>query len=187
MGLLLLLDRFMGAWNAFDQSSYANGRPIATIGSSSPDLTGDFWVTGVDSFAHLLLPTTALLLISLAGYSRYSRASLLDVMNQDYIRTARAKGLNERTIVIRHAFRNALIPITTVLTLDFGALIGGAVITETVFGWSGMGVLFQSSLIIVDVNPIMGVFLVTGIAAIVFNIIADLLYSALDPRIRVGV
>jgi peptide/nickel transport system permease protein len=186
MGLIILLDRFMQSWKLYDQSSFANGRPIATIGSQSPDLTADFWVTGIDSFTHLLLPTCALLLISLAGYSRYSRASLLDVMNQDYIRTARAKGLNERTIVIRHAFRNALIPITTVVTLDIGALIGGAVITETVFGWSGMGVLFQSSLYIVDVNPIMGVFLVTGIAAIAFNIVADLVYSALDPRIRVG-
>ncbi len=187
MGLIILLDRFMQSWQVYDQSSFANGRPIATIGSQSPDLTADFWVTGIDSFTHLLLPTVALLLISLAGYSRYSRASLLDVMNQDYIRTARAKGLNERTIVIRHAFRNALIPITTIVTLDIGALIGGAVITETVFGWSGMGVLFQSSLLIVDVNPIMGVFLVTGIAAIAFNIVADLVYSALDPRIRVGV
>jgi peptide/nickel transport system permease protein len=186
MGLFILLDRYLQAWHAYDQ--YANFRPIATIGSSDPDLTGaDFWITGLDSFTHLVLPTTALVLVGIAGYSRYSRASLLDVMNQDYIRTARAKGLNERTIVIRHAFRNALIPITTIVTLDIGALIGGAVITETVFGWSGMGVLFQSSLLIVDVNPIMGVFLVTGIAAIAFNIVADLVYSALDPRIRVGV
>jgi peptide/nickel transport system permease protein len=186
MGLFILLDRYIQAWHTYDD--YENYRPIATIGSQSPDLVGaDFWVTGLDSFSHLALPTVALVLVGIAGYSRYSRASLLDVMNQDYIRTARSKGLNDRTVVIRHAFRNALIPITTLVTLDIGALIGGAVLTETVFGWQGMGVLFQSSLTIGDVNPIMGVFLVTGIAAIVFNIVADLIYSALDPRIRVGV
>ena len=186
MGLIILLDRFMQSWKVYSSSSFANyGRPIATIGSQSPDLVADFWVTGLDSFTHLLLPTSALILASLAAYSRYSRASLLDVLNQDYIRTARAKGLTERTVIVRHAFRNALIPVTTVIALDFGALIGGAVVTERVFGWSGMGALFQNSLTIGDVNPIMGVFLVTGIAAIVFNILADLIYSALDPRIRV--
>jgi peptide/nickel transport system permease protein len=184
MFCIILLDRYMRSWAIYSNSSFANGRPIATIGSQSPNLVGSFWVVGIDSFTHLVLPTAALLLASLAGYSRYSRASLLDVMNQDYIRTARAKGLTERTVVVRHAFRNALIPITTIIALDFGALIGGAVITESVFGWSGMGALFVSSLLTVDVNPIMGFFLVTGIAAIVFNIVADLIYSALDPRIR---
>jgi peptide/nickel transport system permease protein len=184
MILIILLDRFMKSWNIYAQSSFANGRPIATIGASTPDLVGSFWVTGIDGFTHLLLPTAALLLASLAGYGRYSRASLLDVMNQDYIRTARAKGLNERTVVVRHAFRNALIPITTIIALDFGALIGGAVITESVFGFQGMGALFVSSLRVTDVNPIMGFFLITGITAVLFNIVADLLYSALDPRIR---
>jgi peptide/nickel transport system permease protein len=185
MSLILLLDRFMQSWNIyFDQ--VALGRPIATIGSSTPDLQADFWVTGVDTFTHLALPTMALVLASIAGYSRYSRASLLDVMNQDYIRTARAKGLSERTVIMRHAFRNALIPVTTVIALDFGALIGGAVVTERVFGWSGMGALFVNALNSVDLNPIMGVFLVTAISAVVFNFLADLIYSALDPRIRVS-
>ncbi len=94
---------------------------------------------------HLALPTIAIMLISFAGYSRYSRASMLEVMNADYVRTARAKGLTERTVVLRHAFRNALIPIATLAALDFGAVIGGAIITETVFGWKGMGVLFTSA------------------------------------------
>ncbi len=93
-----------------------------------------------------MLPTLALMLISLAAYSRYSRANLLDVMNQDYIRTARAKGVNERTVVMRHAFRNALIPLTTIVAFDVGGLIGGAIITETIFGWKGMGVLFNNAL-----------------------------------------
>ncbi|CAN5260294.1 hypothetical protein BH11ACT2_BH11ACT2_12130 [soil metagenome] len=185
VGALILLDRFMKAWVFYTAADQIGGRPIATIGSQSPDLQGSFWIQGVDSFTHLLLPTVALLLASLAGYTRYARASLLDVMNQDYIRTARAKGLTERTVVMRHAFRNALIPITTIVAFDFGAVIGGAIVTERVFGWSGMGALFNNSLPLVDVNPIMGVFLVTGISAIVFNLIADVVYSALDPRIRV--
>jgi peptide/nickel transport system permease protein len=186
VGFVIVIDRFMRSWTNYANSSDIHGRPIGTIGSQTPDLVGNFWVTGLDSFTHLLLPTVALLLASLAEYTRYSRASLLDVMNQDYIRTARSKGLTERTVVMRHAFRNALIPITTIVALDFGAVIGGAIITEHVFGWSGMGALFNVSLLLTDVNPIMGVFLVTGIAAIVFNLLADLIYSALDPRIRVG-
>jgi peptide/nickel transport system permease protein len=186
MGALILLDRYMQSWNIYANSDEVSGRPIATIGSQTPDLVGSYWVEGLDSFTHLLLPTAALILASLAGYTRYTRASLLDVMNQDYIRTARAKGLSERTVVMRHAFRNALIPITTIVALDFGALIGGAVITERVFGWVGMGQMFQQALPMVDVNPIMGVFLVTGIAAVVFNLIADLIYTSLDPRIRVS-
>jgi len=185
VGGLVLLDRFMQSWATYANSGSIGGRPIGTIGSQTPDLVGSFWITGIDSFTHLLLPTAALLLSSLASYTRYSRASLLDVMNQDYIRTARAKGLSERTVVMRHAFRNALIPITTIIAFDFGAVIGGAIVTERVFGWSGMGAMFINALPLVDVNPIMGVFLVTGISAIVFNLVADLVYSALDPRIRV--
>jgi peptide/nickel transport system permease protein len=185
MGLTIMLDRYMQVWNLYSNSSSIAGRPIATIGAVTPGLSGDFWVSGVDSFAHILLPTLALMLASLAGYSRYSRASMLDVMNQDYIRTARSKGLTERTVVVRHAFRNALIPIVTIITLDFGALIGGAIVTEHVFSIQGMGGLFQLAIDQTDVNTVMGVFLVVGIAAIVFNAIADTVYSALDPRIRV--
>ena len=107
-------------------------------------------------------------------------------MNQDYVRTARAKGLTERTVVVRHAMRNALIPIATIIAFDIGALIGGAVITETIFAWKGMGSLFVDGLNAGDVNLVMGFFLVTGLLAVVFNLIADLLYSALDPRIRVN-
>jgi peptide/nickel transport system permease protein len=189
-GGYLVIDRLMRAWPAYSQSSYVNGRPIGTVGSVTPNLseaTSSFWILSLDSITHLLLPTLSLMLISLAAYSRYSRANLLDVMNQDYIRTARAKGVNERTVVMRHAFRNALIPLTTIVAFDVGGLIGGAIITETVFAWKGMGNLFNTALRQVDVNPIMGFFLVTGAVAIVFNILADLAYSGLDPRIRVTV
>ena len=173
-------------WDDYTQSSRINGRPIATIGSQTPGLDGSVWVLGVDTFTHLLLPTLALILVSFAGYTRYSRASLLEVMNQDYIRTARAKGLTERTVVMRHAFRNALIPIATIVAFDVGAIIGGAVITERVFGWTGMGALFVNGLDRVDPNPVMAFFLVTGSLAIIFNLIADLVYAGLDPRIRVS-
>jgi len=128
----------------------------------------------------------ALLLISFAGYTRYARSGLLEVMGQDYIRTARAKGLSERVVVMRHALRNMLIPIATLIATDIGALLGGAVITEHVFAISGMGSLFVSSLRRVDVNPIMGYFLVIAFTAILFNFLADLAYAALDPRVRVA-
>lgn len=110
---------------------------------------------------------------------------MLEIMGQDYIRTARAKGLSERTVVMRHAFRNALIPLATLVAFDIGGLIGGAIITETVFAFTGMGQLFVHAVRNVDPNPVMGVFLVTGIVAMVFNLIADLVYSVLDPRVRV--
>lgn len=182
---LVVLDRFMQAWPAYLANSRVRGRPIATIGSATPNLDADFWLTGIDTFTHLVLPTTALVLASLAGYSRYSRASMLEIMNMDYIRTARAKGLPERAVVMRHAFRNALIPLATIVAFDIGGLIGGAVITENVFSFSGMGQLFIDSLYRVDPNPVMGVFLAVGVTALLFNLAADLVYSALDPRIRV--
>ncbi|MCU1412272.1 MAG: transporter permease [Rhodoglobus sp.] len=182
--LLVLVDRILGAWP--DYVSNTGGRPISTIGSETPGLNGSIWLTSVDSFAHILLPTVTIMLISLASYSRYSRGSLLEVMSMDYVRTARAKGLNERTVIMRHAFRNALIPIATIVAFDLGGLIGGAVITETVFAWRGMGTMFVQALKVVDLNSIMGVFLVTSIFALLFNLLADITYSVLDPRIRVS-
>ncbi|GAA5028724.1 ABC transporter permease [Microbacterium fluvii] len=159
---------------------------IATIGSETPNLQGDMWFQILDGFAHLILPTIALAVVSIASYTRYARSSLLEVLNQDYVRTARAKGLTERTVIVRHAMRNALIPIATIIAFDIGALIGGAVITETIFAWKGMGALFTDGLRAGDVNLVMGFFVVTGVLAVIFNLIADLLYSALDPRIRVS-
>ncbi|MEV8272528.1 ABC transporter permease [Microbacterium sp. NPDC077184] len=183
---LIALDKYMSYWEVYANSSRIRGRPIATVGASTPGLGGNFWVQGIDLYTHLLLPTIAIILISFASYTRYSRASLLEVMNQDYIRTARAKGLTERTVVVRHAFRNALIPITTIIAFDVGAVVGGAVVTETVFGWTGMGRLFVDALRVADPNPIMAFFVVTGTLAVLFNLIADLIYAALDPRIKVS-
>ncbi|MBT2501449.1 ABC transporter permease subunit [Curtobacterium sp. ISL-83] len=180
---VILLDRFMRSW--LDYTNNYVSRPIATVGSSTPGLTGDFWISGIDTYTHLLLPTISLLLISFASYTRYSRSGMLEVLDQDYVRTARAKGLPERTVIVRHALRNMLIPIATLVATDVGALLGGAIITENVFAISGMGNLFNSGLSITDVNPVMGYFLVIAITAIAFNFLADLAYSALDPRVRV--
>lgn len=180
---LVMLDRFMIAWPTYFK--LVRGRPLATIGSGTPNISDDFWILGLDKYTHLVLPTAALLLISLASYTRYSRASMLEVMGQDYVRTARAKGLPERVVVVRHAFRNALIPLATIVAFDIGGLLGGAVITERVFSFKGMGQTFITGLNQQDPNPIMGVFLVVGITAVVFNLLADLAYSALDPRVRV--
>jgi peptide/nickel transport system permease protein len=182
---LIVLDRFMQSWNEYYNNEWIFGRPIATVGDSTTDLEGDYWISGIDGFTHLLLPTVALMLISVAGYVRYSRASLLEVLNQDYIRTARAKGLNERTVIMRHAFRNSLIPLTTIMAFDFAGVLGGAIITERVFAWRGMGTVFNSGLAAYDLNLVMGVVLITSIAALLFNLVADLVYAGLDPRIRV--
>ncbi|MFW0181490.1 ABC transporter permease [Rothia sp. P5766] len=185
MALLIIADRFMQAWPSYLNSGRIKGRPIPTANASTPNLQGDFWIHGIDTMTHILLPTIALTLISLASYSRYSRASMLEIMNQDYIRTARAKGVSERSVVMKHAFRNALIPLATIIAMDIGAIIGGAAITERIFAFKGMGTLFLDALAQTDPNPVMGVFLLTGIMALTFNLVADLLYSALDPRVRV--
>lgn len=184
-GGLIVADRFMQDWPQYLSHSRIDGRPIRTVGARTPGFDEGFWLTGIDAITHLILPTLALMLVALAGYSRYSRASMLEIMNMDYIRTARAKGVSERSVVMKHAFRNALIPLATLVAFDIGGIIGGAVITENVFAFTGMGQLFVQALGRVDLNPIMGVFLVTGILTMVFNLIADLLYSVLDPRVRV--
>lgn len=182
---LIVADRLMQSWPAYVAHGRIRGRPISTVGSSTPGFSEGFWMTSIDTATHLVLPTIALMLIALAGYSRYSRASMLEIMNMDYIRTARAKGVSERSVVMKHAFRNALIPLATLIAFDIGGLIGGAVVTENVFAITGMGQLFIGALRMVDLNPIMGFFLITGLLAMVFNLVADLLYAVLDPRVRV--
>jgi peptide/nickel transport system permease protein len=186
MAVLMFVDRTMQSWAEYSSSSVIRNRPIKTIGDKEDRLEGSFWVITNDTFSHLILPTLALMLISVATYTRYSRASMLEVLNQDYIRTARAKGLTNRTVVVRHALRNALIPLATIVAIDVGALIGGAVVTESVFEWEGMGRLFVDGLRGFDANRVMAFFVVTGVFAVVFNLLADITYAVLDPRIRLG-
>ena len=179
--ILVVVDILMAHWAGF---LGLKSRPISTIGSQTPNFTGEFWERMLDMGTQILLPTILLTLVSVATHSRYTRSSMLETLNQDYVRTARSKGLSEREVIVKHAFRNALIPITTIVAFDFAALIGGAVITERVFGWKGMGALFESGLRAVDPAPVMAFFLVTGIAAVLMNLLADIAYAALDPRIR---
>lgn len=181
---LSFVDWLMYAWPDYVANSF--GRPIATIGSNTPNFTGTLWQTTLDTLTHLVLPSVTLVLISFAQYTRYTRSSMLETMNQDYVRTARAKGLTERTVIMRHAFRNALIPVTTLVALDFAAVVGGAVITERIFGWQGMGTLFLSGVQTVDPPPVMAFFIVAAAAVLLLNIVADLVYAYLDPRIRLS-
>lgn len=186
VSVVIFVDRTMQSWSEYSSNSVIRNRPIKTIGDREGRLEGSFWVITNDTFSHLILPTMALMLISLASYTRYSRASMLEVLNQDYIRTARAKGLTERTVVIRHGFRNAMIPLATIVAFDIGGILGGAVITETVFEWNAMGRLFVGSLRDLDPNPLMAFFVVIAVFAVVANLLADLVYVVLDPRIRIG-
>ena len=187
IGLLIVVDKLMQAWRPYLENDEINFRPVSTFGQSTAWLFEvPFWVRSLDIVMHMILPTIALTLISFAGYIRFSRGTLLEVLNQDYIRTARAKGLTERTVIMRHAFRNTMIPITTILVTDVASIVGGAIITERVFGWYGMGTLFNKAIVSFDLNLLMGVILFLSTLAILANLVADLLYSVLDPRIRVG-
>ena len=138
----------------------------------------------LDVGEHLVLPALTLGLIYLAQYSRLSRASMLEVLESDYVRTARAKGLGERRVVYKHALRNAIIPVVTVIGLQFGALLSGALLVETVFNWPGLGRLAFDSILRRDTSVLLGVLLVSSVMVIVANLLTDLLYTVIDPRIR---
>jgi len=137
-----------------------------------------------DNMRHLILPMCVLAAFTLAQESRYVRASMLDVVGQDYIRTARAKGLAERTVILKHALRNALIPVVTVMTLDAAYLLSGALVTETVFAWPGMGRLFYDSLREGNYPVVVGIAVMVSVLVVLLNIVADVLYGVLDPRIK---
>ncbi len=166
------------------------GRQVLyTIGEQTPGL--ELYATGselwLDRLGHLILPTISLALLSFAAWSRFQRSAMLDVLGSDYMRLARAKGLTYRRTVVRHGLRNALIPLTTVVALGIGTLFGGAVITETVFVWHGMGeYLIQNGIGQNDINVVLGWLLVSAVFVVLFNLVADILYAVLDPRIRLS-
>ncbi|WP_219418878.1 ABC transporter permease [Pseudonocardia nigra] len=167
-----------------DFNNAVDEQVIYTIGASSIPAPEGTWDQFVDTAGHMVLPTISLALISYAAWSRYQRASMLEVMNSDYVRLARAKGLSRRQVMVRHGLRTALIPLTTVTALDLAAIISGAVVTETVFQWRGMGDLLLNAIRTNDTYVVMAWLLVTATVVILFNLIADLLYAVLDPRIR---
>jgi peptide/nickel transport system permease protein len=140
----------------------------------------------LDYIRHLALPVLTLSVQLVAGWSRYQRSSMLDVMSSDYIRTAKAKGVSRRNVLLKHGLRNALIPLTTVMAIDIGALFGGLIITEHIFAWPGMGRLFFDALLNGDTNVVLPWLMVTAVFIIGFNLLADVLYGVLDPRIRLS-
>lgn len=133
---------------------------------------------------HMILPVFTIAFVSIAAYSRYIRSTMLEVLNQDYIRTARAKGLQNRYILMMHALKNASLPIVTLIGLDLALLLGGALVTERIFAWPGMGRLFLDHMQRFDVPVVMGILVILSVTVVVFQIITDLTYAALDPRIR---
>jgi peptide/nickel transport system permease protein len=135
---------------------------------------------------HLVLPVATIAIISVAGYSRYVRSSMLEVLGQDYVRTARAKGMKERRVILSHALRNALLPFVTLVGLDLPALLAGAVVTETIFAWPGMGRLFIDHMNRSDFPVLMGILMMISAAVVFFQLLTDLTYALLDPRIRLG-
>jgi len=133
---------------------------------------------------HMVLPVVTMSIMSIAGYSRFIRANMLEVISQDYIRTARSKGLSERVILLGHALKNASLPLVTIVGMDLPILLGGAVVTESIFAWPGMGRLFWNAAQDTDIPVLMGVLTLISVAVVVFQIITDITYTFLDPRIR---
>ena len=150
---------------------------VPILGTITPE-------TILDRVLHLILPTIVLGLLYMASWSRYTRSSMLEVLRQDYVRTARAKGLVERLVIAKHALRNALIPLVTIVALQVPSLFGGAILTETVFNWPGMGRLYISGLNSSDWPLVMSLLFITVVLTVFANLLADVLYTVVDPRIR---
>jgi len=141
---------------------------------------------GSERPASYIMPSLTLAAFSMALVARMTRSSMLEVLGEDYVRTARAKGLSERMVILRHALKNAFIPVLTVIGLQFGTLLGGAVLTETVFGWPGMGQLLVNSIFSRDYPMVQGIVLVFSFLFILVNLVVDILYAYVDPRIHYG-
>jgi peptide/nickel transport system permease protein len=165
-----------------------------TMGLEAPPVTGlvvvDTLIAGqlgafLDSLRHLILPSFTLATIPMAIVARITRSSMLEVLNKDYVRTARAKGLDEMIVILRHALRNAFLPVVTVLGLNFGLLLGGAVLTETIFSWPGLGRYVVDSLMARDYAAVQTCILIFAVVMSLINLVVDLVYVILDPRIRV--
>jgi peptide/nickel transport system permease protein len=159
-------------------------RFFGTIGAASAIQPSGFFPRLSDYAGHLILPTISLALITYAGLSRFQRASMLEVINSDYVRLARAKGISSRRVLVRHMLRTALIPMTTATALTVAAFLAGTIITETVFNWNGLGYYIIQAIVSGDKYVVLAALLLTGFIVIICNLVADLLYGVLDPRIR---
>lgn len=157
---------------------------ILSLGKLYPELAGHEWKLVLDGLRHLALPVTILAYFQLAGWSRYTRASMLEVLRQDYMRTARAKGLAERVVILKHGLRNALIPLITILALTLPGLLGGAIITETIFSWPGMGLMTINAIAGSDWPVVQGLLAITAFLVVFSNLLGDIMYAVVDPRIQ---
>jgi peptide/nickel transport system permease protein len=153
---------------------------LPTVGMFDPKIGKTFGQVAV----HMVLPIISMSLVSISGYSRFVRSQMLEVISQDYIRTAYAKGLSERMVLMGHALKNAAIPFVTLVGIDIPFLLGGAVVTETIFGWPGMGRLFIDHLNRFDTPVVMGILMLISLAVVIFQLITDIVYGWLDPRIH---
>ena len=161
--------------------------PLFPIGGMTDLVAHDYMSLGgriADVVVHLVLPASTLALLTAAGIARYQRAALLEVLPQDFVRTARAKGLGERSVIVRHALRNALLPVITLIGLSLPALVGGAFFIEKVFSWPGMGYLAWNAMLARDYDLVTGIVIVGGIMVTVGSLVADVLYAVVDPRLR---
>ncbi len=175
LGLILIIMFYVWLQNPFTGEPLLPAGGMYTIGEP---------FSVIDRIKHLILPVMAGALGWLAWYSRFLRSSMLDVIHQDYLRTARAKGVPERTVIYKHALRNALIPVITLLALDLPYLFGGAVFIETIFAWPGMGLLYYQAALQRDYPMLMAILVIGAIFIIVSNLLADIVYAYLDPRIH---
>lgn len=182
LAIMLILIFSVGAGSLWD---WPISLPASGIAGSDYDLLGAGGRLG-DRILHLILPTLSLFLILAAGVARYVRASMLEVLHQDYIRTARAKGLGEPAVILRHALRNGLVPVVTLFGLYFPFLLSGTVFVEYVFAWPGMGKLMVDSILMRDYPVVLAGTFLFGVMVVVGNLLADLLYGVVDPRIREG-
>jgi peptide/nickel transport system permease protein len=157
---------------------------LPTSGMISPDIVPGTWEAVVDQIKHMILPVIVLSISEIIQVQRYMRSSLLEVLRQDYLTTARAKGLAERVVIGRHALKNALIPVVTIIAISMPRVIGGSTVVETVFGYPGMGRLLYTSIMGNDFVVAMTVVMIIAFMVIFFNLLADILYGWLDPRIR---
>jgi len=187
-GLLLLFYSIPDFWLALMALlAFAYWLPIFPAGGMVDPVMHDYMSLGGrvrDVLAHLILPSLTLALLGAAGIARFQRAALLEVLPQDYVRTARAKGLTERSVVLKHALRNALLPVITLLGLSLPALVGGTFFVEKVFAWPGMGYLAANAIASRDYDLVTGTVIVGGIMVALGSLLADLLYAAVDPRLR---
>ncbi len=177
LGMQIVFAVYLERWTGV-KFFYAAGMNSANYG----DLGS--WAKLGDSLQHLALPAVSLALLFVAAYARFQRASMLEVLHSDYLRTARAKGLSRHRVVLKHALRNALLPVVTLLSLHVAGLVGGSIIIELIFGWPGLGRLYIQALNTLDYPVVMAVVMALGIGTVVMNIVADFAYGFLDPRVR---